>query len=483
MCDDDDLSVYSHGCMTPEAFESNLRNLDRVATLVRRRADRETWRFAYADKPYYLHFYPQGSRLAASGAPKEYAGLKTLQDFKIPAVKVVALMSGFRFGDRKGNAVITHGMEPAQRLCDATLTRAEHKQAVDQIAELLKQMTRHDLGHAALSLSSFLWHDGKVILLDAAGLKSEVLTTQQLMQFAHNVEPFASKSDRMRVWRALLPDQPIPQDRRRLKRYAADLNSDAIAPIACGEWHGWFKQQHDRPLAHSIASRLEVDHADWQREWALLEQKLRADQLDILKRDRSGDILATQITLLGHPIDVIVKRPRHKYWYRHLLGAFRASRAKRLWDKTRWLLVRRIAVEYPLIVMQRRVLGYVVESVAVFERVPGMTLDHADLNVMTDDNRENFFRSCGRILRKIEDTGLTHTDAKSSNWIVYNPDDGNAEPVLIDCYGIRRFNLFLQLFGIRRLLRAMKDHPAYTPTDSLHICLGFAPRSSPEVEA
>jgi hypothetical protein len=51
--------------------------------------------------------------------------------------------------------------------------------------------------------------------------------------------------------------------------------------------------------------------------------------------------------------------------------------------------------------------------------------------------------------------------------------------VLVDAYGIRRLNAFLQLFGIQRLLRAMKTHPQYTPADSLAICLGFSPQKKP----
>jgi hypothetical protein len=31
------------------------------------------------------------------------------------------------------------------------------------------------------------------------------------------------------------------------------------------------------------------------------------------------------------------------------------------------------------------------------------------------------------------------------------------------------------MWGLHRLLRAMKQHPQYTPADSLAICEGFAP--------
>lgn len=473
--------------MTPQAFEQHLRELDRHATLIRSRPDRETWRFVFNQKPYYLHFYPRGSRFSASQAPREYAGLKTLQDFKIPAVRVVALLSGFQLGSRKGNAVITQGLEPAVRLSELSPTSSQRRLIVDQIIQILVKMTEHDLGYEGLSLSSFVWHDQKVFLLDGAGVRSEVLTTEQLMQFVHRIEPWVSRSDKLRGWRLIRRNQQDvpPHDRMKIRRYQRDLRNDSTQFIRIDQWSGWFKSSHDRPLDYSPASHLNIAAEDWQREWPRLIQSIRADQLEILKSDASGDILSTQVFLQGRPIDVIVKRPRNKYLYRKVLNLFRASRARRLFDKTRWLMVRRIEVEYPLIVMERRVMGYPVESVAVFEKVPGTPLHQADLSMMTLAEREMFFRRCGRLLRRIEDTGLSHTDAKSSNWIVYRPElasdtdrqTSGARPILVDAYGIRRLNYFLQLFGIHRLLRALKEHPQYTPRDSLHICQGFSPQS------
>ncbi|MBC7785309.1 MAG: hypothetical protein H7144_15865 [Burkholderiales bacterium] len=476
--------------VTPQDFEEQLRTLDRIATLVARGRHRETWRFEYAGQPYYVHFYPRTSAYSASLAAREFASLKTLQDFKIPAVRVNALLSGFQFGQRKGDAVITQGVErgatpgaapdanPVVRLDQLNRNdRRAHHHAVLQIIAILKQMAAHDVGHASLSPASFLIRDGDMILHDVLDLKTEGLSDEHLMQFAHAAESRATRADRLRVWRALMDDKPIPRDRARNARYKKDLRTDPIQSIGIDDWRATFRARPVEPLAYSQASRLSIEASDWQREWPRLVARINADQLEVLKRDRSGDVLAGEITLQGRPIDVIVKRPRNKFWYRYLLDFFRASRARRLWNKTRWLQVRHIPTEYPLAVMEKRRWGYVVDAVALFERVPGSALDRADLNEMPPGDREDFFRACGRILRKIEDTGLTHTDAKSSNWIVFNN-----QPVLIDAYGIRKLNSFLQLFGIRRLLRAMRDHPQYTPTDSLHLCLGFQPRGMPPTD-
>ena len=85
------------------------------------------------------------------------------------------------------------------------------------------------------------------------------------------------------------------------------------------------------------------------------------------------------------------------------------------------------------------------------------------------------------MLRQIEQLGFTHMDAKSTNWIVTNPPGGKPQPVLVDLDGVRHYRW--SGAGIERLLRAMKQHPQYTPADSLALCRGFAPRADLLVES
>ena len=113
----------------------------------------------------------------------------------------------------------------------------------------------------------------------------------------------------------------------------------------------------------------------------------------------------------------------------------------------------------------------------IFERVPGESLDQVDLASISANNRDMLFRRAGRYLRIIEKTGYVHYDSKSTNWIVYQDAAHGAIPVMIDVDGIRPLNYWLQLWGIRRILRAMKQHPQYTPADSVALCEGFAPRA------
>jgi hypothetical protein len=111
--------------------------------------------------------------------------------------------------------------------------------------------------------------------------------------------------------------------------------------------------------------------------------------------------------------------------------------------------------------------------VIVFERLPGSTLSEVDLDNMRVSEREMLFRRTGKTLRRIDQLGLSHFDAKASNWIVQPDPKLGPRPILVDVDGIR-FRRWPAL-GISRLLRAMRDHRQYTPADSLGLCQGYTP--------
>jgi tRNA A-37 threonylcarbamoyl transferase component Bud32 len=198
--------------------------------------------------------------------------------------------------------------------------------------------------------------------------------------------------------------------------------------------------------------------------------------------------LAGAVELAGRRLDVVVKRPRRRYWYRYLNEIGRGARARRAWVKSWKMISRNVPCAWPLLMMERRRLGYVVDTMIVLERVPGPTLAKVDLDAITSLRRDMLLRRVGRILRRIEQLGFSHFDAKASNWIV-RPDDRRGEtPVLVDIDGIRQ-RTWVAL-GIERLLKSMRKHPQYTPADSLALCQGYAPftriereRDAPHEEA
>ena len=123
--------------------------------------------------------------------------------------------------------------------------------------------------------------------------------------------------------------------------------------------------------------------------------------------------------------------------------------------------------------MERRRFGYVTDTLIVYERVAGSLLTLLDLGTLDDRSRDTLFRRLGRTLRRLEDGGLAQFDAKSNNWMILDDPKLGPVPVVIDVDGVREAGA--STAPIERLLRSMKDHPQYTPTDSLALCQGYAP--------
>ncbi len=151
----------------------------------------------------------------------------------------------------------------------------------------------------------------------------------------------------------------------------------------------------------------------------------------------------------------------------------RGHRARRGWKKAWNLIARGIPTAWPLLLMEKRIGGYVVDAMLISELVPGDTLAHADLSAFPQTLRVQLFRRVGHLLRQIEKLGYSHFDAKASNWIVYPDEKRGPTPILIDVDGIRRRNWVA--LGILRLLKSMHENKHYAPDDSLALCQGYAP--------
>jgi tRNA A-37 threonylcarbamoyl transferase component Bud32 len=171
-----------------------------------------------------------------------------------------------------------------------------------------------------------------------------------------------------------------------------------------------------------------------------------------------------------------VKRPRPKYWHRYLTQIGRGPRPRRAWRKAWRIIARDIPTAWPMLLMERRKLGYVVDTLIVYERVAGTLLTKLDLDALDENTRDTLFRRLGRTLRRLEDGGLAQFDAKSSNWMIVDDSRLGPVPIVIDVDGVgRSWASTDSAAAIQRLLRSMRDHAQYTPADSLALCQGYAP--------
>ena len=464
-----------------------------MGTLVKDRGYRQVWRFEHGGRAYFLKFVPRGGyrdgfRRLFRGSPAmmEFTRLQSLQKAGVPAPRAVAVMVGYTLQGRVGDAVILDAIEPAvsldQYLLDFDLRGdpvPDHRGLAAQVRAIVLQLGRAKLGHEDLHLGNFLLSDGKLFLLDGYAVRPGGMRMRDLLLLGHSCRRWATTTDLQRGWDALGPGGPMPKvnpiSRPLWDRFLGSVTRKGryFGRLTDGAWGGVYYKQSKYPHRWSSASQLDVSHDDWAREWPPLLAKIERDELPVLKRSPSGDVLTATVTIGGQQLDVVVKRPRRKKWYRWVNEVGRGTRAWRAWRKAWHLVVRDVPTAWPLLVMQRRVGGYAVDAVFVSERVAGDTLAHADLTALSDPDRDQLFRRAGRTLADVERHGFSHFDAKASNWIVRIDDRRGPVPVLVDVDGIRRRKW--QLLGLHRLLRSLHENPAYAPKDSLALCQGYAP--------
>jgi tRNA A-37 threonylcarbamoyl transferase component Bud32 len=474
-----------------EDLDNALRDLPRTGKLVKSRPYRQVWRFEYSGKPYYLKFYPRNEGklkrlLRGSSAMREFLNLQALQRAGVPSPRVSSYLAGFSIDNVKGDAVILEGIEPSEQLdhhLNDLAVRGErapnHRELARQVIAIVQQLGQAKLGHEDLHLGNFLLSEGKVYLLDGYAVRRGGMRTSDVMLLGHSVARFATTADKVRAWNAF-SSGPIPAQnpvRRRLwrKQLEASMGDNAyftrfrLSPESTV--HSYKHTKFARRW--SPASRFDVPREDWQRELPKLLERIERDELQILKRSRSGDVLAGDVTLGGKSVPIIVKHPRRRRWYRYVNEIWRGSRAGRAWSKSWSLIARDIPTAWPLLLMEWRRFGYVTDALIVFERVQGTLLADADFAAMDEPARQTLFRRLGRTLRVLEQQGLFQYDSKITNWVIADDGKLGPVPVMIDVDGIRKF--VPSLWPIERLLRSLRGHKQYTPEDSRWVCMGYAP--------
>jgi tRNA A-37 threonylcarbamoyl transferase component Bud32 len=492
--------AYNQPAVGDESLEQTLRDLARVGVLVKDRGYRQVWRFEHGGRAYYLKFYPRHGRRDAwrrlfRGSPAfhEFDRLQRLQRARVPAPRAVAYLVGLRLGDDVGDAVILEALEPGvpldEYLNDLDVNGVavpDHLGLSRQVRQLVHDLGRAGLGHEDLHLGNFLLHQGALYLLDGYAVRPGGLTQADVFRLWHNASRFATRTDLLRGWKLLGKDAPPPKHnpvsarvfRSFLGRVTGDNRYFGRLDFGDG-WRGVFFKRAKYPRPWSAASRQTFDAEQWERQWPELLRQIEADAFEVIKRSRSGDVLAGRVSADEASIEVIVKRPRRRYWHRYLNEVGRGGRARRAWVKSWKLLARNVPAAWPLLLMEKRKLGYVVDQLIVFERVAGPTMAMADLDALPADRRDMLFRRVGRVLRRLEGFGFSHFDAKASNWIV-RPDAGRGEsPVLVDLDGIRHRRWAGA--GVRRLLKSMENHPQFTAADALALRQGYEPFAKSQV--
>ena len=480
--------------MLPRELEQALRDLPRTGRLVKDRPYRQVWRFEVEGRPYYLKFFPaRGWRdsfrrfFRGSPALREFYRLQWLQKAAVPSPRAVAVLLGFNLQKVKGDALIIEGLEPSVQL-DKYLNQCELEgrdpagrlAMTRELIKLLEKLGRAGLGHSDLHLGNILLKDGKPYLLDGYSVHRGGMRMKDLSLMALGVQPHATRTDLHRAWKQLGGGGPMPARNPRGRKVWRDLlarvfkNDGYFGHLKIGNWSGHFFKHSKFPQRWSVASALDINEKDWQEAFPLLLNQIESDQFEALKRSRSGDVLSGEIVLGGRPLSVIIKRPRRRHWWRYINEIGRGTRARRAWKRAWQLIVRNIPTAWPLLMMEKRRLGYPTDAIIVFERIAGPTLAQVDPAARPGADYRLLLRRCGRMLRRLEQTGLYLYDSKATNWMIRQDGRFGPMPMLIDVDGVRRLN---QGGGLQRLLRSLREqHSArFTYADAEALARGYAP--------
>lgn len=467
-----------------------LANLQQAGTRLEDSATRQLWQFAVGGHTYHLRFYPRRPiwrRLASlrrsSPAASLFACLQTLQRAKVPAPRAVAILLGYRLDGRYGDALLTGPIPPSTALGQVArqpdqLPPARRRQLRQQLLDILRSLGTIGIGHSSLGTDSFHIVENGLWLMDIDGLRRGGLKANHVFDLAHRFRPWASDTDLLRGWRHLQGDAPPPADNPRSPRLWAQEVRQSWGQNSCfghldaGPWRGQFFKHISHPPAWSALAGTNFSAADWAQAWPKLLTQLQEQGMAVIKDDASGQVLGAQLQFGQRTVDVVIKRPRRRYWYRYINEIGRGSRAARAWHKAWQLVVRDLPTAWPLLMMQKRKLGYVTDQLIVFERLTGRNLLEMDLQALPPDHRTQLMYGVGRLLRQVEQSDLYLYDAKATNWMVVDSPRG-PRPMLVDVDGLRSFPV--RGGGWNRLLRSLRTHRQFATEDEAALRRGYRP--------
>ncbi len=401
---------------------------------------------------------------AARDCARETRGLKDLAARGIPAPEL--LYSG-PLADALGYVVLTRAIDAAETV-SAVWQRAEHD-AVRR--HLLKQVMRvcarlHNAGllHDDPHPDNFLCVDGRVYVLDGAGLRAPgTLSARQalpnLAQLCACLPPNTEAQIAACFGHYMNARQPPSQARdpawwvsamrrarhRNIERHAGRKALRAATAFRVSRVPGRFTV-----LARSHATP-ELD--------ALLqcpEAAFGATDAHVLKQGRSATVM--HLTMGGHQF--VLKRYCDKDRWRAVRRALRPSRARRAWVNAHRLLGHGIASPEPVALIEERR--------GLFERVtwlctaymPGRSAREYFLDpaVSWDQKRASAARVCA-LIAALKQARIYHGDLKASNILI--TVEG---PVLIDLDAMRAVTTCrldtLHARDRARWLANWRDHPA-----------------------
>jgi serine/threonine protein kinase len=244
----------------------------------------------------------------------------------------------------------------------------------------------------------------------------------------------------------------------------------------------------------SVAAGQVFTRQQWKEVLSRGESLLEGDDIEVIKDSPSGRVVRRRLKVGQTELDVHVKRPRRKRAWKVILDCLRPSRSLRAFRIGHQLMTRGVDTAVPLAAIEKRVAGFLTDSILITETVSALHLNqflHVRLAHVTDPQlsglsqskqesiARNVLDSLGLMVRRLHDNNLVHRDLKSGNILVHwTPQDG-PNIVVIDLDGLKRvarISMRQRFQGLMRLNVSLLECTSVSHTGRLRMLLGYLRR-------
>jgi hypothetical protein len=323
-------------------------------------------------------------------------------------------------------------------------------------------------------------------------------TRSDRLRFLRHYLAQCPKSGSLRGWIYLIElfaqRHTAAQNRKRDRRICG--NNGYFSKIELpGEWRGHVVLRSKRKPIGSTAADIGFTRDQWIKALSdpLELQDETKGNIEIVKDSPSGRVVRRKLRIGDRQLDVYIKRPKLKTFWKVFLSAFRRSRSHQSFSLGHRLLTRRISTAIPLATLERRRGLFLKDNILITEAVDCSHLhdfmvkwfgsDSPNDPKLKDSRRRQLYRDVlwelGRIVQRLHDNNFFHRDLKATNLRIHWDAGERPEILLVDLDGVSQvcFMTMRRRFrGLMRLNVSLLQCPPVNHSGRLRMLLGYLRR-------